>query len=498
MSRMFRVAAPAVLCILLVSCSRPGAQTGKAETTTDITPIVRAQHVVTSDPPETFLVEAPMAVAAEGGETFVTVYNNDLASVKEVRTLDLQEGINEIRYSGVPDQIDPTSVGFTDRDHPETQVIEQNYRYDLVSQQELLKQYLGSEVGVTVQEGDSVRKAAGTLLSFTDGIVLQTQDGIEAFQNVAGFSLPSAKDLITKPTLIWLIDAAKSGRRTTETSYLTRGMTWRADYIAVVNEDDTRLGLEGWTTINNASGKDYLAAKLQLVAGSVNTVQRAPMAMMRKQDDMAVMEMAGSPSGFAEEGLFEYHLYTLGRETDLKNKEQKQVRLLSAKEVSAEKRLEYDAQKSDKIRTVMKLKNTEEAGLGMPLPAGVLRAFKADSAGRLQFIGEDSVDHTPENEEIDVFLGSAFDVTAQRNIMESKAIPNPLFGNRGESQTVEVTFVSGKDEDVVVTIVEHAWGKEAKVSGPNVRKIDAHTFEIDVTIPAGKETKVSYDLSWIY
>jgi len=216
--------------------------------------------------------------------------------------------------------------------------------------------------------------------------------------------------------------------------------------------------------------------------------------------DMAVMEARGigGGGGFEEEGLFEYHLYTLGRRTHLRDKEQKQIELLSNEGVTAEKKYEFDHQKNhEKIRTTLEIENSEKAGLGMPLPGGIIRAFKADSSGQLQFVGEDRIDHTPKDDDFDVFLGLSFDITAERKVMDSRPITS-IIGRGGETQQVQVEILNSKDEDIVVTVVETLWGRSAEVTHPNVRKEDANTFEIDVPVPAGKKVKVSYGTKMMY
>jgi hypothetical protein len=397
----------------------------------------------------------------------------------------------------VPDKIDSTSVKFRSLTDESTSVIEQTYRYDMVSLQALLKQNLDKELTVTVVEGDKTRQVTGQLLSYANGVMLKTDDGIESYNEIAGVKLPSTEGLITKPTLIWLVQAGSDGVHNTETSYMTSGMTWRADYVAVVNAEDSALDLKGWTTINNTSGKTYNNSTLQLVAGDVNRVQQQNRA--RAYAPMAEYSMGDTGGGgFAEESLFEYHLYTLGRRTNVGDKQQKQIELLSSNGVSANKVLQYDWTKSnEKVRTILKLKNDEESGLGMPLPAGIVRAFKSDSTGQLQFIGEDRIDHTPKKKEFDIFLGFAFDVTAERTVQERKNIPQ-IIGSRGEEQEVEVKLLNSKEEPVDVTIVERIWGKEAEITGVKARKIDANQFEIDVTIPPGKEITITYKTKRIY
>ncbi len=230
---------------------------------------------VSVEKPTAFLQEKATEVNEKGG-TEVTVYNQDLALVKEVREMVLKTGVNLVEYKDIAKEIDPTSVLFHDLDFPDTTVLEQNYEFDIVSKAKILEKYLDKDITVIVNEGDSVSTATGKLLSASDGIILQTADGIVAISDVSKISFPELpQGLITKPTLVWKIWTQQDGRRQTETTYLTKGMDWRADYVAKVNDADTAMDFSGWTTITNNSGTSYPNAKLKLVAGDIHLVTPA-------------------------------------------------------------------------------------------------------------------------------------------------------------------------------------------------------------------------------
>ena len=302
--------------------------------------------------------------------------------------------------------------------------------------------------------------------------------------------------------MVWSIETNSAGMHDTQTTYLTGGMSWQSDYIANVNQNDDKVDLTGWVTLNNNSGTYYPNSKLKLVAGEVNRVT----AQKYGYDDLDYYEeevrAAPSSGQFVEEGLFEYHLYTLQRKTNINNNETKQIQLLSVKDVPVEKILKYDWQRSNtKVQTFLNFLNSEEKGLGIPLPKGIVRAYKADTDGQSQFIGEDQIDHTPKDEEIEIFLGESFDITAERTIQESERKGSILdFGKSCTYQEIEVLLKNHKDEAISVIVVENLYGSNNDVIDTSIdpEKIDAFTYEFTVKVPKDGETKLSYTTKYCY
>lgn len=459
--------------------------------------IISYSHHSTSEKPENFLQIANASESNQKESTEVTVYNKNLALVKEDRVIHLEQGYNEVKYIDIPSQINAKSVMFTDTTDPETQVVEQSYEYDLVSTQKMLEKYIDKEITINAEEGDSSKQYTGKLLSYKDGVLLETDEGVVQLKNIEKISFQKLENgLLTKPTLVWTVWTEKAGEHRTKTSYLTGGMTWQADYVAEVNAEDDRIKLEGWTTVNNKSGTSFPQAQLKLVAGDVNTVTPPPSRMYKTNmmaEEMA-MDSAGA-GGFSEESLFEYHMYTLGRKTDLKSNSSKQISLLKANSIPVEKEFVFNDRKGSKVRTVLKFRNAEDQGLGIPLPKGTLRVYKADSAGQLQFIGEDSIDHTPKDEDLEVFLGNAFDITAEKKTTDTKRGGKVLdYGKRCEQQEKEVTLKNHKTEDVSVTVVENTYGTDTEVLNSNVpsEKEDEYTYKFQVPVKKDGETVLTY------
>ncbi|MFC1615588.1 DUF4139 domain-containing protein [Patescibacteria group bacterium] len=430
----------------------------------------------------------------------LTVYNRDLALVKEVRELELEKGFTQVSYSDVPEFINPSSVIFKDLKNANTEVVEQNYEYDLVNINKLMNRYLGEEISVTIDEGDGVKEISGKLLSHSDGgnILVESDDGVTyaGYPNSIDFSL-LPQDLLIKPTLMWSIWAEVAGSRDVQTSYLTNGITWSADYVAQVNADDSKIDLKGWTTINNRSGADYPNAKLKLVAGDVNIVEQD----YKRQDvyyeeEMAMPMAAPTAGGFAEESFFEYHLYSLSRKTNLLDKQEKQISLLNAKNVEVDKQFIFDDWKDgENVRVELVMENKESKGLGMPLPKGIVRVYKADSEGQSQFLGEDNIDHTPKDEEVRIYVGNAFDIVVEKTITESKSAGGFLdFGGSCTVEDIEVEVRNHKDEDVVVYVFQNSWGRnvEIKDASHDYEEEDAATFKFKVPVDKDDETTLKY------
>lgn len=423
----------------------------------------------------------------------ITVYNNDLAVVKDRRKMVLPEGVGKVEFTDVATRIDATSVRFESLTDPNTSVLEQNYEYDLVGPSKLLQKYLDEQVRLFTKDGELHE---GRLLSQAEGqIVLQSADGklqlVSGGENLLRVELLSLPEgLITRPTLVWETHSEKGGEQLCQVSYMTGGIAWSADYLAVVNEDDSGLDLTGWVTLTNNSGATYKEAQLKLIAGDVQRVQdeRVP---KRGMEVMAYdMAMAPGAGGFEEKSFFEYHLYTLQRPTTIREAQTKQVQLLSADNVKGEKTYIYNgSQNGEKVEVKIKFENSEENNMGMPLPAGKIRAFKTDSDGSLEFVGEDRIDHKPRNEEIEIKLGNAFDVVGERKQTDQKTIVQ----NRIYENSFEIELRNRKTEPVTIRVEEPVWGDwQVTASSEKPIKEDANTLVFEVEVPADSVKKVTY------
>ena len=453
------------------------------------------------------------AAAAQKPNLELTVYNQNLALVKDRRLLILKEGLNRIRFADVAALIDPTSVHFRSLDNPEgTRVLEQNYEYDLVSTQKLLQKYVDAEISLVTQDGTLHE---GTLLSGAQDIILEEKDGritVVKLDQVREFSFPSLPEgLITRPTLVWEVETDEAGAQRVEVTYLTEGINWRADYIAVVNADDTAMDLTGWVTVDNRSGATYRDARLKLIAGDIRRIR--PPAVVEGRVFEKAMVATAAPQ-FEEKPFFEYHLYTLQRPTTIKDNQTKQIEFASATEVPLRKIFVYDGSQglprfygrpltdqsygiptNTKVAVVLEFTNSVTDGLGIPLPKGTIRVYKQNAEGGSEFIGEDQIDHTPKDEQIRLNIGNAFDIVGERKQTNFKRL-----GDRVLEESYEITLRNHKDEAVEVRVVERLfrWSEwEIVRSSPaDYTKLDAQTIEFRVRVPAGGERKVTYTVRY--
>jgi len=293
---------------------------------------------------------------------------------------------------------------------------------------------------------------------------------------------PGQKGLVVKPTLFWTVEASRATSANMEVAYLTDGINWHAEYVAAVAEDEKSLGLSAWVSIDNQSGATYPDAKLKLIAGEVHRVQ--PQVMMAKYD----MMRAEAAPRLEEKAFFEYHMYTLEGTSTIKEKEVKQIQLFPETAVPAAKLYNFDAYKGSGVRVVVKFENSKKGGLGIPLPAGKVRVFKADADGSLEFLGEDEIDHTPRDEEVKLYVGDAFDVVATR---EQKNL-NKL-SDRVLEETYEISIANHKDTDITVTVDEHFYGEwRLRSQSHPYKKTKSDTAEFEVPVGANSKVVLSY------
>jgi len=432
----------------------------------------------------------------------VTIYNVNLGLVKDQRELKLLKGLCELQFMDVASQIIPASVHIRSLIDPgRLQVLEQNYEYDLLNPQKLLDKYVGKEVKLYYKNPYTEREeiVAATLLSNNGGPIFKIGDEI-TFGHPGRIVFPGVpENLISKPTLVWLMDNEISTNQKVEASYLTNGINWRADYVVTLNDKDDKADLSGWVTIDNRSGATYKNAKIKLVAGDVNRVKDE---YEYKDKMLRAAEMAAKPAAqqFKEEEFFEYHIYTLQRPATIKENQTKQISLINADTIPVKKELLYygaqnyyynqhgEAISNEKIGVFMEIANKKEVNLGIPLPKGTVRVYKHDSEGSLQFVGEDSIDHTPKDEKIRIKIGDAFDVVGSRKQIDWKKIAYDTY-----EASFEISLRNHKKEDVVVKVVEPIPG-DWKILGSSheYKKTEAFTAEFNIPVPKDKETKLTY------
>jgi len=448
--------------------------------------------------------KAPAAVghsassASDRKTVSITVYNQNFGLVREVRELpSLGSGKVELEFRDVAANIQPETVSIKALGGGRLSVLEQNYRYDLLTPQTLLQKYVGKRVRAYRYHEQTAKEDVvdADLLSVEGGPVLRFNNEI-TFGYPARLAFPQVPDnLIAKPTLVWLVDSA-APKQTVEVTYLTQNLNWSADYVLVVDDAEKKADLNGWVTLVNQSGASYENAELKLVAGDVNRVQPQP---MRAYATKAKAAGAAAPQ-FQEQGLFEYHLYSLQRPTNVLQNEQKQVSLLTAPGIFVNKKLIFFGEQywyrgqygqvlsNQKVGVYLDIQNSEQNHLGMPLPKGTLRVYKADKSGAKQFVGEDSIDHTPRDEKLRVKMGEAFDVVGDRKETEWREL-----GPCAAESAWEIEIRNHKDTAVEVEDYEPIGGDWTILSSSQAaEKKDANTFTFTIKVPARGSSKVHY------
>lgn len=438
-------------------------------------------------------------------EIAVTVYNSNIALVRDVRQISLAPGIFPLRFEDVAASINPATVHFRSlTDDAKLSVVEQNYEYDLLDPQKLLQKYVGKEVTVVRGEQDAGStkwvETKATLLSDNNGPVWKMGNEIVTGMPSMYYRFPALPgNFYSRPTLIWTLDNRGAGSQKVEASYLTANMSWSADYVLTVTRDEKSADLDGWVTLNNNSGASYQDAKLQLVAGEIHQVSPSP-----APQNLARMEVMGAAKAapqFVQEGISEYHLYSLGRRTSIQNNESKQISLLNGTGVPIEKHLVTEGEIyyyrnsqnlgnpiTQPVKVTYQFKNEEKGGLGMPLPAGTVRVYLSDSKGGIQFIGEDNIQHTPKDETLNIYVGDAFDVVCERKQTDYKKLSSNLY-----EMEYEISLRNHKNVPVTVQVREPLGGDWDIVNSTfPPQKLDARAVGFDVPVTKDGTSKLTY------
>jgi len=399
----------------------------------------------------------------------VTVYNSNIALVRDVRQLLLPAGPLRLKFMDIAATVNPATVHFRSLSEPEKLgVIEQNYEYDLLEPAKLLHKYVGKEVTLvrSYQENGTTKReeVKATLLADNNGPVWKIGHDIVTGMYAESYRFPEVPaNLFDRPTLLMSLENSGARKHQIEASYLAGNLSWNADYVLTVARDDKAADLDGWVTLANNSGTAFHNARLELVAGDLN---RLPVGGRTDAMEMRAMAKAAPAANFQQESFSEYHLYTLGRRTSVEDKETKQISLLQGSGVPVAKVFVVNGQnfyyhnqynpgspQKDPVMVFYKFKNEEKTGLGMPLPAGNVRVYQKDSKGGVLFIGEDHIDHTPKDETVTVHIGNAFDVIAERKQTDYKRIDTHVW-----EMEFEISLRNHKDAPISVEVNEPIGG----------------------------------------
>ena len=441
-------------------------------------------------------------------ELSVTVYNSDIALVRDVRNLKLPSGSFDLQFMDIAATVNPATVHFRSLSEPSALgVVEQNYEYDLLEPEKLLRKYVGREVTLVRmrQEGGSTRQeeVRALLLSYNSAPVWQIGKEVVTGLHADHIRFPELPgNLYSRPTLIWTLENSGAPSHRVEASYLAQKLAWNADYVLTVGRDDKAADLDGWVTLRNGSGTSFRNAKLQLVAGDLNRVKQE---LMRR--DMLAERAAAAPQPMQQEAFSEYHLYTLGKKTTINNNETKQVSMLTGTGVPVQKRYVVDghafyyhnaqhpgAPIKDQVQVFYQFRNEQKGGLGIPMPAGVVRVYQSDSKGGVHFVGEDRINHTPKDEALNIKIGSAFDVVCERNQVDFDKIASNVY-----EVEYEVALRNHKATPVTVEVNEPIGGTWRMLSSSHEwKKTAAWAAQFTVPVAADGAATLRYRVRVTY
>ena len=445
----------------------------------------------------------PSTTEKDQVELAVTVYNSNVALVRDVRQISMPSGTFSLKFEDVAASINPTTVHFRSLTEPSRlSVIEQNYEYDLLDPAKLLQKYVGKEVTLVQRETENNStkwvETKAILLADNSGPVWKIGDEIVTGMTAESYRFPDLpENLYSQPTLVWMLDNSGPKAQRVEASYLANNMNWNADYVLTVSRDEKSADLDGWVTLTNNSGVAYKNAKLQLVAGDLHRVTaRGNMAAMSE-----ALEVKAAAPQFVQENFSEYHLYSLGRKTSIADNESKQISLLNGTGVSVEKFFLVEGQPyyyrnpqgignpiSQPVNVNYRFKNEEKSGLGMPLPAGTVRVYQADLRGGIQLVGEDNIRHTPKDEAVTIHVGDAFDVVSERKETDFRKLSAGLY-----EFEYEITLRNHKENDITVEVREPIGGDwEIEKSNYKSTKLDSSTASFQIPVAKNGTATLDY------
>jgi hypothetical protein len=466
-------------------------------------------------PPDTGGRDTPqnqhVSTLGDQAELFVTVYNSSIALVRDVRNLRIPSGTFDLQFMDIAATVNPATVHFRSLTEPGSLgVVEQNYEYDLLEPEKLLRKYVGREVTLvrTRQEGGTTKEeeVRALLLSYNQGPVWQIGKEIVTGLHADSIRFPELPgNLHSRPTLIWTLQNNGAARHRVEASYLAGQLAWNADYVLTVGRDDRTADLDGWVTLTNGSGTSFNNAKLQLVAGDLNRVRN----QLQKRLDASEMadRLAAAAPAMAQEAFSDYHLYTLERKTTINNSETKQVSMLSGTGVPTLKRYVVNGQAfyyrnarnpgspiKDDVQVFYQFRNEAKGGLGMPMPAGTVRVYQADSKDGVQFVGEDRIDHTAKDETINIKIGNAFDVVSERKQTDFRKISSDVY-----EMEYEITLRNHKATPVSVEVNEPIGGSWQMLrSSHKWSKTEAWAAQFSVPVAVDGSAVLTYRVRVTY
>ncbi len=423
----------------------------------------------------------------------ITVSNQDIGLVRELRKIELKKGRNAYLLTDIPERIDPTSVLVESKDGS-FQVLEQNFEYDLINVSKVLNKSIDRKIWL---EDPSMGRIEGQLLAFSSSylMLLDEENHLQIIprndrQRVLLKEYKAQEnEFLTRPTLVWQVEAERSGAHAFALSYLTYGLSWHANYVGKINQNDDRMNLACWVTVKNKSGKSYRNARLKLMAGNLNLVRQK---LEYSPNAISLQKRTTKRPRIQEKEFFEYHLYTLQGKTTLLQNQVKQIQLFARTDVKVQKKYQVSSYNPQEVTVKLVIKNTKKNKLGIPFPKGKFRLYKQDGKD-LEFIGEDAIDHTPRNEEIKLTIGKAFDIVANREILKTE---RPT--NRKQKLNVQYTIKNHKKQDIEVEVLEYLPGySEKQLLSSTLKPVEVKDRYYKFRVPVKAQSKTQLTIKYL-
>jgi hypothetical protein len=466
----------------------------------------RADRV--TPPLDAAVQQHPSTTLTDQTELSVTVYNSDIALIRDVRNVRLATGTSDLRFMDIAATVNPATVHFRSLTDPSrVSVLEQNYEYDLLEPEKLLRKYVGRDVTLVRPRDGKDEEVTAHLLSFNGAPVWRIGNEIVTGMHADHMRFPELPEsLFSRPTLIWTLQNSGLTSQRIEAAYLAGKLSWSADYVLTVGRDDKAGDVDGWVTLTNGSGTALNNARLQLVAGELNRVRQAMVGAL--SDDFRRRDVAAEAAApMRQEAFSEYHLYTVGRKTTINNNETKQVRMLGGSGIPVKKRYLVNGQSyyyrnaqnpgapiKDAVQVFYQMKNEQKDGLGVPMPAGVVRVYQQDSGGGVQFVGEDRIGHTPKDETLNLKIGNAFDVVAERKQVDFEKITSNVY-----EMEYEITLKNHKPSPIAVEVNEPIGGTWRVLNSSHTwTKTDAWAAQFQVPVNADGTAVLRYRIRVTY
>jgi hypothetical protein len=439
------------------------------------------------------------ASSGEDKQLSLTIYNGDLALIEHVRPVTLQAGRQRVEFAGVSAQILPQTVSFAASN---LELLEQNFDYDLLTPEKLMEKAVGGKVRVirvnpatgaeTSEVAEILSTVGGTVMRIDGRIEVLRDDNLPA--RVIFDKVP--ENLRARPTLSVLVNATQAGTQDARLTYLSHGLSWVADYVAVFNEAQGRLSMQGWITLSNKSGTGFANARAQLVAGDLHITDTELREYDRVRQNLATRRAAGTESG-SQPQIGDYYLYPLAHPTTIANNQNKQVGFLESDDVKATKGYEItfaqfaSSEEPQSAQVRVRFSNSKAAGLGTQLPAGVVRVYARDSRGQPQFIGEDRISHTSGGSDIALRIGDAFDVTVTPTLAQTTKI-----NKRTSEYQMSYLVRNARAEAVVLTLRQVGLWRVNEIRAESLkgRRTDASSFAWDIPVAANGESTLTFTL----